>query len=68
MASKKPVGSSSHCSSHNSDPAFWQQLDKDFPFEGVDEEQLRQQTEQWLTCASELLGMPPLRAKKKAKR
>ena len=66
MASHKPTKESSHRS--NVDPEFWQQLAKDFPFEGVDEEQLRQQTEQWITCASELLGLPPSRIKNKTKR
>ena len=66
MASNKPIKESSHCS--NVSPEFWRQLDEDFPFEGVDEEQLRQQTEQWITCASELLGLPPSRVKNKAKR
>ena len=32
-----------------------------------DEDQLRQRTEQWLTCASESLGAPP-QTLKKAKR
>ena len=68
MASNKSSSGSSSQSSRNNDPGFWQQLDKDFPFKGVDEEQLRQQTEQWVTCASELLGTPPSRTKKTAKR
>ncbi|NEQ55715.1 MAG: hypothetical protein F6K11_37360 [Leptolyngbya sp. SIO3F4] len=67
MASNKPSGSSSYGSSQHNNPEFWQQLDKDFPFKGVDEEKLRQQTEQWVTCASELLGMPPSSIKKKMK-
>ncbi len=65
MASNKPSSGSSHTSGHKGEPEFWQQLDQEFPFEGVSEDQLRQQTEQWLTCASELLGMPPSRIKKK---
>ena len=68
MASNKSSSGSSHRSSHNNDPEFWQQLDRDFPFKGVDEEQLRQQTEQWVTCANELLGPPPSRTKKTTKR
>lgn len=68
MASNKSSRGSSHRSRHNNDPEFWQQLDRDFPFKGVDEEQLRQQTEQWVTCASELLGSPPSRTKKTTKR
>lgn len=67
MASNKSANDLS-CYSTNQDPEFWQQLDKDFPFEGVDEELLRQQTEQWLKCASEIVGLPPSRLKKKAKR
>ncbi|ESA33358.1 hypothetical protein N836_21975 [Leptolyngbya sp. Heron Island J] len=68
MALNKSANDLSHGSSSNQDPAFWQQLDKDFPFEGVDEEQLRQQTEQWIQCASEILGLPPSRAQKKSAR
>ncbi|MEO0394434.1 MAG: hypothetical protein AAF243_00440 [Cyanobacteria bacterium P01_A01_bin.137] len=68
MASNKSSSGSSRCSSHNSDPEFWQQLNRDFPFKGVDEEQLRQQTEQWVTCANELLGSLPSRTKKTTKR
>ncbi|MGD1856332.1 MAG: hypothetical protein ACFB2W_18995 [Leptolyngbyaceae cyanobacterium] len=47
------------------DLEFWQQLTQDFSFQGVDEERLRQQTEQWITCASELLGPPPMQSKRK---
>lgn len=65
MASNKSATDSSHRSSHNQDQEFWRQLDKDFPFEGVDEEQLRQQTEQWITCVNELLGPLPSRMKNK---
>lgn len=68
MTSKQTSSISTSQSSHNNDPGFWQQLDRDFPFKGVDEEQLRLQTEQWVTCASELLGPPPSRAKKAIKR
>ena len=66
MALNKPTQGASHRS--GIDPEFWQQLDQDFPFEGVDEDQLRQQTEQWITCASEVLGLPPSRIKNKTKR
>lgn len=45
-------------------PEFWQQLDKDFPFEDVDEEALRRYTEQWITCASEILGVAPISIQK----
>lgn len=68
MVSPKNSSNISQHSSYNPDSAFWQQLAEDFPFHGVDEEKLRQQTEQWMTCASEILGPPPLRTKKKAKR
>ena len=68
MALNKSANDLSHDSSSNADPEFWRQLDKDFPFEGVDEEQLRQQTEQWIQCASELLGLPPSCTKQKAVR
>ena len=68
MASNKSANDSSRRSHRNQDPEFWRQLEKDFPFEGVDEEVLRQQTEQWITCASELLGLPPSRVKNKTKR
>lgn len=52
-------------SNHRGDAEFWQQLEQDFPFKGVDEETLRRQTEQWIMCASELLGPPPERGRKK---
>ena len=68
MASNKSANASSQRSSRNQDPEFWRQLEKDFPFEDVDEELLRQQTEQWITCASELLGPPPSRVNNKTKR
>ena len=54
--------------SHQHPPEFSQQLAKDFPYEGVDEEELRRYTEQWVTCASELLGVPPAGVKEKTKR
>ena len=41
MASNKSSSGSSHRSSHNNDSEFWQQLDRDFTFKGVNEEQLR---------------------------
>ncbi|MBT9316101.1 hypothetical protein [Leptothoe spongobia] len=68
MASNKLTSGASHGSKQNSDSDFWRQLDQDFPFKGVDEEKLRQQTEQWVTCASELLGAPPVHSKNKTKR
>ncbi len=68
MALNKSAKSSSRSSSCNQDPEFWRQLEKDFPFEGMDEELLRQQTEQWITCVSELLGPPPSQVKNKTKR
>lgn len=67
MALNKPPKEGSCRPIHKGDPEFWQQLDQDFPFKGVDEEKLRQQTEQWIICASELLGVPPIRGKKTAK-
>lgn len=67
MALHKPAKRGFRRSGHRGDPEFWRQLDQDFPFKGVDEEKLRQQTEQWITCASELLGTPPIRGKKTAK-
>ena len=54
-------------SNYQGSPEFWQQLEQEFSFAGVDEDQLRRRTEQWLTCASEILGTPP-QARKKAKR
>ena len=66
MAFKKKSKGSSHGSGE--DKEFWQQLDHEFPFPGVDEEELRQHTTQWITCANELLGPVPSRMKKKAKR
>lgn len=68
MAFKKPEKGASQNSNNRRDPEFWQQLDKDFPFHGVDEEELRQYTTQWATCANELLGPVPSRSKQKAKR
>lgn len=68
MTSSTLTNRSPHGSEHGHGPDFWQQLDKDFQFDGVDEEQLRQQTEQWMTCASELLGPPPCHARQKTKR
>lgn len=68
MASNKSVNNSSNHTSHNQDPEFWRQLSRDFSFEGVDEEQLRQQTEQWINCANELLGPLPSQMKNKTKR
>lgn len=68
MASNKPTSGSSHRRKQTSNPEFWRQLDRDFPFKGVDEEKLRQQTEQWVICASELLGTPPNSLKKTPKR
>ncbi|MEM8612381.1 MAG: hypothetical protein AAGF93_10215 [Cyanobacteria bacterium P01_H01_bin.105] len=67
MALNRPVSDLSHGSSCNQDSEFWQQLDQDFPFEGVDETQLRRQTEQWMICVSELLGPPPSRICNKTK-
>lgn len=63
MASNKLAGGVSP-RTNGSSAEFWRQLEQDFPFKGVDEEKLRQQTEQWITCASELLGQPPVRAKR----
>ncbi|MBT9312857.1 hypothetical protein [Leptothoe kymatousa] len=68
MAFKKTSKGSSDDPGSRYDKEFWQQLDDDFPFHGVDEEELRQYTEQWATCANELLGPVPSRSKKKAKR
>ncbi|MEM9805802.1 MAG: hypothetical protein AAF959_11025 [Cyanobacteria bacterium P01_D01_bin.56] len=51
---------------HNSE--FWQQLENDFPFHDVDEEELRRYTTQWVNCANELLGPVPSRSKKKTRR
>ena len=69
MALNKSLSSSStHRSSHHGGQEFWQQLEEEFAFKNVDEDQLRQQTEQWITCASELLGPPPFRSKQKTKR
>lgn len=67
MTSSKLTSRSHHGADHAHDLDFWQQLDKDFRFDGVDEEQLRQHTEQWITCASELLGPPPCRTQQKTK-
>jgi hypothetical protein len=67
MVSNKSANDSSRRSSRSQNTEFWQQLEKDFSFEGVDEELLRQHTEQWITCASELLGPPPSRVKNKTK-
>lgn len=68
MTSSKLTSRSSHGSDHDHNLDFWQQLDKDFQFDDVDEEQLRQQTEQWMACVSELLGPSPRRARKQTKR
>ncbi|MBX2863628.1 MAG: hypothetical protein KTR27_08735 [Leptolyngbyaceae cyanobacterium MAG.088] len=68
MALNKSANDLSRRASRDQDSEFWQQLEKDFSFEGVDEELLRQQTEQWMTCANELLGPPPSRVKNKTKR
>ena len=68
MASNKsPESSVCSRSSHQGSPEFWQQLGQEFSFADVDEDQLRHRTEQWLTCASEILGAPP-QTLKKAKR
>lgn len=67
MASNKLSNSSSYRSGYHHNSEFWQQLARDFSFEGIDEAQLRLYTEQWVTCASELLGPPPCRTKKKTK-
>lgn len=67
MTSSKLTSRLPHGSDQSPNLDFWQQLDKDFRFDGVDEAQLRQQTEQWITCVSELLGPPPCRARQKTK-
>ncbi|MEM1242989.1 MAG: hypothetical protein AAGI45_24415 [Cyanobacteria bacterium P01_H01_bin.26] len=64
---KSSSGAAYHRSGHQGSPEFWQQLGQEFSFAGVDEDQLRLRTEQWLTCASEILGTPP-QTRKKAKR
>ncbi len=68
MASKKPSKVASHGANSCHDLDFWQQLDNDFPFHGVDEEEMRRYTTQWVNCANELLGPVPSRSKRKAKR
>lgn len=68
MTSNKFANTPSCRSSCNQDPEFWQQLEKDFSFEGVDEALLRLHTEQWVACANELLGPLPSQIKNKTKR
>ena len=69
MALYKPSNiSSPDLSNHKDNQTFWQQLAQEFAFEGIDEEQLRRQTEQWITCANELLGPLPSRSRQKTKR
>ncbi|MEM6255216.1 MAG: hypothetical protein AAF821_20065 [Cyanobacteria bacterium P01_D01_bin.156] len=68
MASKQTSRGSSHAPNHHNDLDFWQQLEHDFPFHGIDEEELRRYTTQWTTCANELLGPVPSRSKKQAQR
>ena len=63
MASNTFTSNPRQRSSDHVDLEFWQQLTQDFSFKGVDEDQLRQQTEQWITCASELLGPHPMQTK-----
>ena len=68
MAFKKSIDELSFQVDCSQELEFCQQLDQDFPFEGIDEEQLRRQTQQWMTCVSEILGPLPSRMPKEIKR
>lgn len=67
MAFKESIDELSYRVDYSQDLEFWQQLDQDFPFEGIDEEQLRRQTQQWMTCVNEILGPVPSRIPKESK-